>query len=189
MCRLAPTSGRYFSRTWRRRAGNRADNYGSTEQFCYNKLNRLINYAAGGSICLTGATGLLKSAAYDDLGNITNKSDLADGSGGTGNLHLPQPRQSLAACGQVDQRHRQRDSKDLFILAALGLRFHRHGSMSIRLTALLVPRKTGARLHRSARRTSWSPANSDLQSIARKTAWRIDILRAVRLRRHHRDPQ
>ncbi len=51
---------------------NRADNYGATENFCYDKLNRLINYAAGGPTCLIGATGLVKSVAYDDTGNITN---------------------------------------------------------------------------------------------------------------------
>ena len=63
---------------------NRSDNYGSAENFCYDKLNRLINYAAGGPTCLMGTPGLVKSVAYDDTGNITLKSDLADPYGGTG---------------------------------------------------------------------------------------------------------
>jgi len=61
---------------------NRADNYGATEQFCYDVLNRLTNYSVNGASCRAG--GLLKTVAYDDPGNIALKSDLADTSGGTG---------------------------------------------------------------------------------------------------------
>ncbi len=73
---------------------NRADNFGSTEQFCYDTLNRLTNYSVGGASCRAGF-GLLKSVAYDDIGNITNKSDLADGSGGTGAYTYPNPTNPL----------------------------------------------------------------------------------------------
>jgi RHS repeat-associated protein len=61
---------------------NRSDNYGATEQFCYDALNRLTNYSVNGATCRAG--GLLKSVAYDDTGNIVSKSDLTDTSGGTG---------------------------------------------------------------------------------------------------------
>ncbi len=72
---------------------NRADNYGSTEQFCYDALNRLTNYSVNGASCHAG--GLVKSVAYDDIGNIINKSDLADGSGGTGTYTYANPTNPL----------------------------------------------------------------------------------------------
>jgi RHS repeat-associated protein len=61
---------------------NRSDNYGGSEQFCYDALNRLTKYSLNGATCHAGGT--LKTVAYDDIGNITNKSDLADTNGGTG---------------------------------------------------------------------------------------------------------
>jgi RHS repeat-associated protein len=67
---------------------NRADNFGATENFCYDKLNRLTNYAVSangqGGNCHSGITNLVKTVAYDDIGNIALKSDLADPNGGTG---------------------------------------------------------------------------------------------------------
>jgi YD repeat-containing protein len=72
------------------RIGNlqsRSDNYGASEQFCYDALNRLTNCSVNGASCRAG--GLLKSVTYDDTGNITLKSDLADTSGGTGAYTYP----------------------------------------------------------------------------------------------------
>ncbi len=40
---------------------------------------------------MIGTPTLVKSVTYDDTGNITNKSDLADGSGGTGTYTYPNP--------------------------------------------------------------------------------------------------
>lgn len=37
---------------------------GATENFCYNGLNRLVNYALGGTPCTTGTAGLVKSVSY-----------------------------------------------------------------------------------------------------------------------------
>jgi RHS repeat-associated protein len=61
---------------------NRSDNFGGSEQFCYDALNRLTKYSLNGATCHAGGT--LKTVAYDDIGNIALKSDLADPSGGTG---------------------------------------------------------------------------------------------------------
>jgi RHS repeat-associated protein len=72
---------------------NRADNYGATEQFCYDALNRLTNYGVNGATCHAG--GLLKTVAYDDTGNITLKSDLADTNGGTGAYTYANPTNPL----------------------------------------------------------------------------------------------
>ncbi len=76
------------------RIGNlssRTDTYAAGEQFCYDALNRLTNYSVNGATCRAGF-GVLKSVTYDDIGNITNKSDLADPNGGTGtySYNLPQ---------------------------------------------------------------------------------------------------
>lgn len=57
---------------------NRTDNHGPSENFCYDALDRLANYSVGGTTCTTGTA---KSVAYDDIGNITQKSDLAGGGG------------------------------------------------------------------------------------------------------------
>jgi len=61
---------------------NRSDTYGGSEQFCYDALNRLTKYSLNGATCHAGGT--LKTVSYDDIGNITLKSDLADTNGGTG---------------------------------------------------------------------------------------------------------
>jgi hypothetical protein len=61
---------------------SRSDTYGGSEQFCYDALNRLTRYSLNGATCHAGGT--LKTVAYDDIGNISNKSDLADMNGGTG---------------------------------------------------------------------------------------------------------
>ena len=55
---------------------SRADNFGATENFCYDALNRLQHYSVGGSNCTTGTAGLVKSVGYDDIGNISSKSDV-----------------------------------------------------------------------------------------------------------------
>lgn len=47
---------------------------GLTEHFCYDGLNRLINYATGSAITCPNTTGI--SVGYDALGNITAKSDV-----------------------------------------------------------------------------------------------------------------
>jgi RHS repeat-associated protein len=60
-----------------------------TERFCYDGLNRLTNYAVNGSDCRSGASGLVKSVGYDDIGNIVSKSDLAVG--GSGAYAYPTP--------------------------------------------------------------------------------------------------
>jgi RHS repeat-associated protein len=60
-----------------------------TERFCYDPLNRLTNYSIGGADCRSGTPGLVKSVAYDDLGNIVSKSDLAVG--GSGAYTYPTP--------------------------------------------------------------------------------------------------
>jgi YD repeat-containing protein len=60
-----------------------------TERFCYDALNRLTNYSIGGADCRSGTAGLVKSVAYDDLGNIVAKSDLANG--GSGAYTYPTP--------------------------------------------------------------------------------------------------
>ncbi|HEX4860812.1 MAG TPA: RHS repeat-associated core domain-containing protein, partial [Rhizomicrobium sp.] len=73
---------------------SRSDNYGGSEQFCYDKLNRLINYSLNSTTCKTGA-GQLRSVAYDDIGDITLKSDLADTSGGTGAYTYANPTHPL----------------------------------------------------------------------------------------------
>jgi hypothetical protein len=73
---------------------SRCDNYGGSEQFCYDKLNRLINYSLNSTTCKTGL-GQLKSAAYDDIGNIALKSDLADTNGGTGAYTYANPTHPL----------------------------------------------------------------------------------------------
>jgi len=85
---------------------SRADTYASTEQFCYDALNRLTNYTINGASCRSGF-GVLKSVSYDDIGNITNKSDLADTSGGTGtySYNLPQhplPHAVMSISGTVN---------------------------------------------------------------------------------------
>jgi RHS repeat-associated protein len=85
---------------------SRADTYASTEQFCYDALNRLTNYTINGATCRSGF-GVLKSVAYDDIGNITNKSDLADTNGGTGtySYNLPQhplPHAVMSISGTVN---------------------------------------------------------------------------------------
>jgi len=85
---------------------SRADTYASTEQFCYDALNRLTNYTVNGATCRSGF-GVLKSVAYDDIGNITNKSDLADTNGGTGtySYNLPQhplPHAVMSISGTVN---------------------------------------------------------------------------------------
>jgi RHS repeat-associated protein len=60
---------------------SRSDSYESyAENFCYDGLNRLTAYSVGGvstTDCHSGTTGLVKTASYDDIGNLTNKSDLA----------------------------------------------------------------------------------------------------------------
>ena len=61
---------------------SRSDNFGGSEQFCYDALNRLTKYSLNGATCHAGGT--LKTVSYDDIGNITLKSDLADTNGGTG---------------------------------------------------------------------------------------------------------
>jgi RHS repeat-associated protein len=61
---------------------NRSDTYGGSEQFCYDALNRLTRYSLNGASCHAGGT--LKTVSYDDIGNITMKSDLSDTNGGTG---------------------------------------------------------------------------------------------------------
>jgi RHS repeat-associated protein len=79
------------------RIGNlssRTDTYAASEQFCYDPLNRLTNYSVNGATCRAGF-GVLKSVTYDDIGNITNKSDLADGSGGTGTYSYNLPTHPL----------------------------------------------------------------------------------------------
>jgi len=55
----------------------RSDNFqGVFERYCYDALNRLTNYAIGGSGTTTCTTAPFKTAAYDALGNITSKSDV-----------------------------------------------------------------------------------------------------------------
>ena len=49
----------------------------TTESFCYDKLNRLTDYAAASSCTGTGAVNV----AYDEIGNITKKSDVCTGAG------------------------------------------------------------------------------------------------------------
>jgi hypothetical protein len=54
-----------------------------TENFCYDALNRLTNYAINGSgstqtaLCTSGTTNTVKSVSYDALGDILTKSDWA----------------------------------------------------------------------------------------------------------------
>jgi RHS repeat-associated protein len=62
-----------------------------TERFCYDALNRLTNYSIGGADCRSGTAGLVKSVAYDDLGNIVSKSDLATGGSGAYTYPTPGP--------------------------------------------------------------------------------------------------
>jgi RHS repeat-associated protein len=57
---------------------------GTVENFCYDALNRVTNYALGGSSCTTGTSGLIKTVAYDALGNITSKSDVGSYGYGSG---------------------------------------------------------------------------------------------------------
>ena len=52
---------------------SRADTYqGYTEKFCYDVLNRVTNYAVASTCTGTGT----KTVAYNDIGNITSKSDV-----------------------------------------------------------------------------------------------------------------
>jgi RHS repeat-associated protein len=47
-----------------------------TENFCYDSLNRLTNYAVGSS-CTSASSGYIaKTVGYDALGDITSKSDV-----------------------------------------------------------------------------------------------------------------
>jgi len=68
---------------------SRSDNYGASETFCYDKLNRLTSSLVSGD-CHGAPPGALKSLTYDDTGNITDKSDLA-GSGGDGSYSYAGP--------------------------------------------------------------------------------------------------
>jgi RHS repeat-associated protein len=61
-----------------------------TETFCYDALNRLVGAGLGGlgnTSCTTGR--VTKSVTYDEVGNITRKSDLAVG--GSGSYSYPAP--------------------------------------------------------------------------------------------------
>jgi RHS repeat-associated protein len=52
---------------------DRADTYeGYTEEFCYDNLNRLVNYAIASTCTSSGD----KTVAYDSLGDISSKSDV-----------------------------------------------------------------------------------------------------------------
>jgi hypothetical protein len=52
---------------------DRADTYeGYTEEFCYDTLNRLVNYAIASTCTSSGD----KTVAYDSLGDISSKSDV-----------------------------------------------------------------------------------------------------------------
>jgi RHS repeat-associated protein len=52
---------------------DRADTYeGYTEEFCYDNLNRLVNYAIASTCTSSGD----KTVAYDSLGDIASKSDV-----------------------------------------------------------------------------------------------------------------
>ncbi len=73
---------------------HQTNTYAASEQFCYDALNRLTNYSVNGATCRAGF-GVLKSVTYDDIGNITNKSDLADPNGGTGTYSYPNPQNPL----------------------------------------------------------------------------------------------
>ena len=71
------------------RLTQRQDTFESvTENFCYDSLNRLTNYAVGGASCTQGT--LVKSVGYDSggVGNIASKSDV-------GTYSYPQPGQPL----------------------------------------------------------------------------------------------
>ena len=56
---------------------NRSDNYGATENFCYDKLNRLINYASGGPTCLMGTPTLVGSSGSEPVMLISPPSPCA----------------------------------------------------------------------------------------------------------------
>jgi YD repeat-containing protein len=60
---------------------DRADTYeGYTEEFCYDSLNRLTNYAIGSTCTASGG----KTAGYDSLGDLTSKSDVGTYTYGAG---------------------------------------------------------------------------------------------------------
>ena len=76
-----------FSYSWDTigRLTNRTDTFeGYTENFCYDSLNRLTNYAVGSS-CTSASSGYTaKTVGYDALGDITSKSDVYTPGTGTG---------------------------------------------------------------------------------------------------------
>lgn len=75
----------------------RADNNQSyTERFCYDNLNRLTNYAIAAS-CTGSST---KTVAYNDIGNITSKSD--SGSYGYPSAGTARPHAVSSITGTVD---------------------------------------------------------------------------------------
>src|SRR6185312_4411523 len=73
----------------------RSDDYlGVFERFCYDNLNRLTNSATGASgviTCTSSGSGITtKTIGYDQLGNITSKSDVGTYSypaSGAGSVH------------------------------------------------------------------------------------------------------
>ncbi len=55
----------------------RSDNYSGTfEKFCFDNLNRLVEYAAGNAVTACTSSQNHKTVGYDALGNITAKSDV-----------------------------------------------------------------------------------------------------------------
>ena len=73
---------------------SRSDAFGVGEQFCYDALNRLTNYSVGGATCTSGS--IAKTVGYDDLGNITNKSDVGAYTYAAGGQPLPHAVKSIA---------------------------------------------------------------------------------------------
>jgi RHS repeat-associated protein len=74
---------------------SRSDNFGGSETFCYDALNRLRASLVGGNCSGAPPTPALKSVSYDDIGNIVLKSDLADPNGGTGAYTYANPTHPL----------------------------------------------------------------------------------------------